>query len=205
MSWRFRATEAGSGALADLGSHLIDLAAFLTGTPIVATVGTTRTLIRTRPTAAGEAADVDVDDTVAFLATLHGGALASFEASRNVAGRKNALHLEIYGDVGTATFDLERPNELNLFQPRDGSLTEGFRTVLVTEPDHPYLAAWWPPGHVLGWEHSFVHELHDFVVAVSEGRQPEPGFGQGLYVQRVIDTVLRSNLGWTPVPTGEAA
>lgn len=202
MNWRFRAATGGSGALADLGSHLVDLAVFITGSPIAAVVGATQTIVARRPTAPGSTAfeDVDVDDAVAFLARLRDGAHATFEASRTVLGRKNSLTLQISGDAGTAVFDLERPNELLLFLANEARSIAGFRRVLVTEPDHPYLAEWWPPGHVLGWEHSFVHELHDFVMAVHNERRPEPGFADALHVQRVLDTVLHANERWTTVP-----
>jgi predicted dehydrogenase len=202
MNWRFRASTGGSGALADLGSHLVDLAVFITGAPIEAVVGAHQTVVPQRPVAHGSTSfeSVDVDDAVAFIARTREGTLATFEASRTVLGRKNALTLQVSGSAGTAAFDLERPNELQLFLASDPGSTAGFRRILVTEPEHPYLAEWWPPGHVLGWEHSFVHELHDFVLDIHNRRQPEPSFSAALHVQQVLDTVLRATDRWTRVP-----
>jgi predicted dehydrogenase len=149
-----------------------------------------------------------VDDAVAFTARLETGALATFEATRFASGRKNALRIEVNGSRGSLAFDLERLNELEFCDTAEfpgttgGPLTQGFRRILVTEPGHPYLSAWWPPGHVLGWEHTFTHEVRDLVTAIAQGTDPEPSFADGLQVQHVLDAVAASaaqDSHWTPV------
>jgi predicted dehydrogenase len=200
LAWRLRRDEAGSGALGDLGAHIVDLAQFLTGDQITAVCGITETFVKERPlpaegisglagSGAGDArGTVSVDDAALFLARLQSGALASFEATRFALGRKNAMRLEVNGENGSLSFDLERLNELEVFQPDDHA---GFRRVLVTESSDPYLSAWWPPGHVLGWEHTFVHEVRDLVAGIQAGDPPRPNFDDGLSVQRVLDAVQR--------------
>jgi predicted dehydrogenase len=148
-------------------------------------------------------AEVTVDDAVSFLGRLSGGALATFEATRNATGAKNALSFELYGSRGSISFDLERLNELVIsgaevsgvsareHDPVSPSLS-GATRILVTEPSHPYMSAWWPPGHVLGWEHSFVHQARDLLAAIGEGHPVEPSFSDGLAVQRVLAAVASS-------------
>jgi predicted dehydrogenase len=210
LTWRLQQEHAGSGALGDLGAHVVDLAQYLTGQLIAGVSGLTATFVPERPLpggAPGETGPVTVDDAVAFTARLESGALASFEATRFAAGRKNALRIEVNGARGSLAFDLERLNELEFFEDAGSSgtgdpLTQGFRRILVTEPGHPYLAAWWPPGHVLGWEHTFTHEVRDLVTAIAEGTDPEPSFADGLQVQRVLDAVAASAADgsrWIPV------
>jgi predicted dehydrogenase len=145
-----------------------------------------------------------VDDAAVFTARLRSGALATFEATRFAAGRKNQLRIELNGDRGSLAFDLERLNELEFFDRSGDSAEAGFRRILVTEPSHPYLSAWWPPGHVLGWEHTFTHQARDLVTAIATGGELAPTFADGLQVQRVLDAVERSaasGAAWTPVPT----
>lgn len=210
MTWRMRAERAGSGALGDLGSHIVDLARYLTGEEITGVSALSATFTRERPLPDGTGTGtVTVDDAVMFTARLaESGALASFEATRCAPGRKNGLRIELNGAVGSLAFDLERLNELEFFSPTDPSDfhpggsggvvppgqsdSAGFRRILVTEPGHPYLSAWWPPGHVLGWEHTFVHQARDLLTAIASGEQPEPSFADGLAVQRVLDAVQRS-------------
>jgi predicted dehydrogenase len=150
-----------------------------------------------------------VDDAALFMARLGSGALASFEATRYAAGRKNGLRIELNGSAGSLAFDLERLNELEFFDQAEDSAAAGFRRILVTEPEHPYLSAWWPPGHTLGCEHTFVHQAADLLTAIADGSQPEPSFADGLRVQRVLDAVQRSasaDSAWTPVePTRVSA
>jgi predicted dehydrogenase len=193
MTWRMRAERAGSGALGDLGAHIVDLARFLTGDEITDVGAVSATFVGERPLADGSGtAEVTVDDAVLFTARLAGsGALASFEATRYATGRKNALRIEVNGRDGSLAFDLERLNELQVFLPA-GPGDPGFARVLVTEPEHPYLDGWWPPGHVLGWEHTFTHQARDLLTAIAAGGQPVPSFGDGLEVQRVLDAVQRS-------------
>jgi predicted dehydrogenase len=204
LTWRLQAAAAGSGALGDLGAHLVDLAQYLTGELITGVSALTATFVPERPRPGGGTGPVTVDDAALFTARLHRGAVATFEATRFAAGRKNALRIELNGALGSLAFDLERLNELE-FCELDGELA-GFRRILVTEPGHPYLSAWWPPGHVLGWEHTFTHEAADLVTAIATGADPAPSFADGLQVQRVLDAVARSAADgsrWTPVPPPE--
>jgi predicted dehydrogenase len=206
LTWRLQREHAGSGALGDLGSHLVDLAQYLTGQLITGVSAITTTFITQRPLAgagAGRTGAVTVDDAVTFTARLGPGTLATFEATRFAAGRKNALRIELNGDAGSLAFDLERLNELSYYDRGEDTATAGFRRILVTEPTHPYLAGWWPPGHVLGWEHTFTHQIRDLVTAIAEGTDPEPSFADGLQVQRVLAAVADSaahDSQWTPVP-----
>ncbi|WP_377273916.1 Gfo/Idh/MocA family protein [Peterkaempfera sp. SMS 1(5)a] len=221
LVWRLRREHAGSGALGDIGAHIVDLAQYLTGDRVVGVTALSETFVRTRPlpagasdglTARGDGADgrgeVTVDDATLFLGRFEGGALASFEATRFATGRKNALRLEINGSLGSAAFDLERLNELEFLDATQPTDEQGFRRILVTEADHPYLSAWWPPGHTLGYEHSFTHQVRDLVAAVCAGEDPTPSFTDALQVQLVLDAVERSaaaESAWTQVPAAGAA
>jgi predicted dehydrogenase len=203
MTWRMRAERAGSGALGDLGAHVIDLARYLTGDEVTGVSAISETFVRERPLADGHVADgpvaeggargtVTVDDAVVFTGRLASGALASFEVTRYATGRKNGLRVELNGSAGSLAFDLERLNELEFFDASDDSAGSGFRRILVTEGSHPYLSGWWPPGHTLGWEHTFTHQARDLLTAIAAGDQPSPSFAEGLAVQRVLDAVARS-------------
>ncbi|MCW2897425.1 MAG: dehydrogenase [Actinomycetia bacterium] len=203
MTWRMRAERAGSGALGDLGAHIVDLARYLTGDDITGVGAISATFVRERPLADGPAGagpvgenrttgTVTVDDAVVFAGKLASGALASFEATRYATGRKNGLRVELNGSAGSLAFDLERLNELEFFDAGGDSTDNGFRRILVTEGSHPYLSAWWPPGHTLGWEHTFTHQAMDLLTAIADGKPPLPSFGDGLAVQRVLDAVARS-------------
>ncbi len=157
--WRLDAARAGSGALGDLGAHALDLARYLVG-EIGAVSAQTRTFIQQRPLPGGSGnAAVTVDDAVVGLLEFENGALGTLEATRFAAGRKNALRLEINGERGSVCFDLERLNEFQLYSLADDAAARGFRRVLATEPEHPWLTNWWPPGHILGWEHTFTQEI----------------------------------------------
>jgi predicted dehydrogenase len=210
LTWRLQRERAGSGALGDLGAHIIDLAQYLTGEPITAVSGNLRTFVGQRPVtgrAAGEpqTGAVTVDDAAVFTARLGAGVtLGSFEVSRFAAGRKNALRIELNGSLGSLAFDLERLNELEFHDHAGSALTAGFTRILVTEPDHPYLSAWWPPGHVLGWDVTFSHEIADLVTAIAKGSEPRPSFADGLQVQRVLAAVQESAASdsrWITVPS----
>jgi predicted dehydrogenase len=195
MTWRLDKKLAGAGALGDLGSHIVDAVQFITGQLVTAVTGTTRTFVPERPLPSrpsGQQGRVTVDDAAAFVGTLTGGILATFEATRMAAGRKNALRLEVSGSAGAVAFDLEDLNCLQYYRADDGP-TAGFRRILVTEPGHPYVAAWWPPGHLLGYEHAFSHQVADLVTALSKSEQPQPSFEDGYQVQRVLDAVERSS------------
>jgi predicted dehydrogenase len=209
LTWRLQREHAGSGALGDLGAHVVDLTQYLTGQLISGVSGVTATFVPERPVPGGEGrtGPVTVDDAVAFTARLEAGALATVEATRFAAGRKNALRIEVNGSRGSLAFDLERLNELEFCDATGspgpgGAATQGFRRILVTEPGHPYLSAWWPPGHVLGWEHTFTHQVRDLVSAIAKGADPEPSFADGLQVQHVLHAVWASaahDSQWTPV------
>ncbi|MFD0318364.1 Gfo/Idh/MocA family protein [Streptomyces flavalbus] len=213
LTWRLRKEHAGSGALGDLGAHIVDLAQYLAGEPLAGVSALTETFVRHRPLPGGPSSgltavsadgtgEVTVDDAAVFTGRFASGALASFEATRYATGRKNALRLELNGERGSLAFDLERLNELWFHDATEPDTHSGFRRILVTEPDHPYLAAWWPPGHGLGYEHTFAHQARDLVHAVAEGRRPEPSFADGLQVQRVLAAVEESaekNSVYTPV------
>ena len=202
LVWRLQADRAGSGALGDIGAHVVDLAQFVTGDRLTGVSALTETFVRERPlpeASSGLAASggsgrgrVDVDDAALFLGRFSRGALASFEATRFATGRKNALRLEVNGSLGSLAFDFEAMNELSFFDGTEDARTAGFRRILVTEADHPWAAAWWPPGHGLGYEHTFVHEIVDLVRDLGAGTDPVPSFADGLQVQLVLDAVLRS-------------
>jgi predicted dehydrogenase len=200
MSWRLRRESAGSGALGDLGAHIVDAAQFVTGERITGVSALTNTFVKQRPAEGGGTDEVTVDDTALFLARLSGGAVASFEATRFALGRKNAMRLEVNGSKASLAFDFESMNELQWYE---GAGTEaGFRRILVTEPEHPYVGVWWPPGHLLGYEHTFTNEVADLLAAIGAGTDPEPSFDDGLRVQRVLHAVEESasaQASWTAV------
>ena len=188
-SWRNDAEMAGSGALGDLGAHTIDLARFLVG-DIAEVSGHLRTFIDERPVDGGNGTrPVTVDDAYSAQVDFENGVMGTLEASRFANGRKNDHIIEIEGSKGSLRFSLERLNELEVL--REGS--RGYETVLVTDPEDPYVDHWRPPGHVIGWEHTFVHENYEFLSAVAEGGEYEPSFADGLAVQRVLDAVERSD------------
>ena len=212
LVWRLRADEAGSGALGDIGAHIVDLTQYVTSQRLTGVNAVLETFVRERPlpgasaglsaTAGSERGEVTVDDAALFLGRLDGGAVATYEATRFATGRKNAIRVEVNGSAGSLAFDLERVNELEFLDGTEDPATQGFRRVLITEPTHPYMSAWWPPGHTLGWADTFTHEVNDFVEAVAVGTDPLPSFEDGLQVQLVLDAVLRSAADrgcWVPV------
>jgi predicted dehydrogenase len=182
-TWRFHADEAGSGALGDLGSHAIDLARFLVG-EIASVAGLVRTFLPGR----------EVDDAFESAVEFEGGAVGTIEATRFASGRKNALQWELNGSQGSLAFDLERFNELELY--RSDGRASGFTRVLVSEASHPFWEWWWPPGHIIGWEHTFVHELHHFLRAIAEDGEVAPfgaTFEDGYRAAEVCDAIVRSS------------
>ncbi|SDF39043.1 Predicted dehydrogenase [Lentzea fradiae] len=199
LSWRLDKAKAGSGALGDIGAHIVDATQFILGDTIREVVGTMETFVTERPlatehsglsgTASDETGPVTVDDAALFLARFAGGALGSFEATRFANGRKNALRIEVNGSAGSLAFDFEDMNVLQFFDGTEDSAVAGFRRIVVTEPEHPYVGSWWPAGHGLGYEHAFTHQVVDFVRAVAEGTDPAPTFADGLRVQRVLAAV----------------
>ncbi|MET1133063.1 MAG: Gfo/Idh/MocA family oxidoreductase [Aeromicrobium sp.] len=185
MTWRLRKEQAGSGVLGDLGSHLVDQVRFLLDDEIERVSGRLRTFVESRPGPSGPE-PVTVDDAAWALLGTARGAMVSVEVSRMAAGRKNSLQIEVFGSGGSVAFDLERLNELWV------DTGQGRTRVLVTEPDHPHLAPWWPPGHVLGWDHTFTTQAAGFLAAIDAGTDPTPSFEDGLAVQRVLDAIERS-------------
>ncbi|WP_231604170.1 Gfo/Idh/MocA family protein [Salinibacterium sp. NG22] len=212
LVWRLQKDLAGSGSLGDIGAHIIDLSEYITGTHLVEVSGTMETIIKQRPvlestaglggTGGTEMGDVTVDDVALFTGRYDSGVLGSFEATRFATGRKNGLRIEISGSLGAISFDLERLNELQFFDATAPAETQGFTTILVTEPEHPYIAAWWPAGHMLGYEHAFSHQAKDFVDAVTSGTPASPSFDDGVHVQRVLAAVEESSnarSAWTTI------
>lgn len=206
LVWRLQKDRAGSGALGDIGAHIVDLAQYMTGDLITGVSATTETFVKERPlpqASAGLSATADsgvtemgavtVDDAALFIGRFAGGALATFEATRFATGRKNQLRIEINGELGSVVFDMESMNELQYYDATEPAATAGFRRILVTEPDHPYMAAWWPPGHIIGYEHTFTHEIRDLVEAIATGSDIYPSFADGLRVQRVLEAVETSS------------
>ena len=203
LSWRLQKDKAGSGALGDIAAHIIDLAQFITGDRIREVSGRLETFVKERPlatehaglsgVASTERGPVTVDDAASFLAQFTGGAMGVFEATRFATGRKNAIRLEVNGSRGSIAFDFEDMNVLEYYDATEPGYVAGFRRILVTEPDHPYVAAWWPAGHVLGYEHSFTHQVVDLVRAIADETDPTPTFADGLQVQRVLAAVEASS------------
>ena len=195
-AWRMDAELAGSGALGDLGAHTIDLARFLVGDRVGGldrVSGKLTTFVDERPVydedgSVAEHRDVTVDDAYSAQVEYETGATGTFEASRVAAGHKNDHAIAVHGTEGSLTFSLERLNELEVL--RAGN--RGYETVLVTEESDPYVDRWWPPGHVIGWEHTFVHENYEFLSAVADGDAFEPSFEDGYAVQRVLAAIERA-------------
>jgi predicted dehydrogenase len=203
LTWHLRAETAGYGPHGDLNSHSVDLARYLVGEirTVQCTLGR---FIRERPlpdeekeTAFSAAAStgrgpVTVDDASFMTVEFENGAVGSFEATRFATGRKNYNSFEIYGSKGSLCFNLERMNELQFFSRDDAPDSQGFRTILVTEATHPYISSWWPPGHIIGYEHTFVHQAADFIRAVYDRADMEPSFYDGLRCMQVLDAAAQS-------------
>lgn len=205
LTWRLDREKAGSGALGDIGAHSIDIAQWITGQSIVGVSALTHTFVEERPvggdfvglggrgdTADAEKGAVTVDDAAIFSARLDGGAIGVFEATRYAQGRKNAMRIEINGSLGSISFDFEESNVLNYYDARDEAEAIGFRRIIVTEPEHPYVGNWWPTGHGLGYEHGFTHQVVDLVNDIAAKRQPRPSFADAAQVQRVLQAVEHS-------------
>jgi predicted dehydrogenase len=216
MTWRLDKSKSGSGALGDLGAHLIDTTQWLTGQSVAGVSAILETFVTSRPltgersglggqgnTAAdAPRGEVTVDDAALFTARFASGTIGTFEATRFALGRKNALRIEINGSAGSLAFDFEENNVLQFFDGTKPIEEQGFQRILVTEPEHPYVSAWWPAGHGLGYEHGFTHQVVDLVTAIAENQQPTPSFEDGLQVQRVLAAVESSaahGSAWTAV------
>ncbi|MBR5445162.1 MAG: Gfo/Idh/MocA family oxidoreductase [Clostridia bacterium] len=200
LVWRLQKEICGSGSLGDLGAHFIDLARFLVG-DFKSVMGMQKTFIKSRPLvermeglSANAQADaprgeVDVDDGTVFIAEFDCGALGVFEATRFSAGHKNDLFIEVSGDRGSVKFTFERMNELQFYSADDEEGLQGFRLIQASEGVHPYMTHWWPVGHVIGYEHTFVHEMYEFVRAIVNDTPTMPDFADGVECSRVIEAV----------------
>ncbi len=214
LVWRLDKSIAGSGPLGDLAAHSIDLAHFLVG-GIDSVVGMEQTFIDERPvaeemgglqaTGGKQRAKVTVEDAVAFLARFENGVFGTFEATRFAAGRKNYNRFEINGDKGSLTWNMEKMNELEFYSRGDessevGSLS-GFRLIQATDGSHPYAGHWWPPAHIIGYEHSFTHGVYDLLNAIADDRPVAPDFRDGAKCQAVLEAVTKSidGGGWEKV------
>jgi len=212
LVWRLQSDKAGSGALGDIFSHIVDLARYLVG-EFKEVCAMEETFVKKRPLVGRDSASpvrqsdglvprrartrarrgrVSVDDAVTAIGRFRIGALASLEATRFAPGRRNSVTLEINGSGGSLYFDLEEMNRLQLFSRRDRKDEQGFRDIIVTEPIHPFIKNWWPPGHIIGYEHTFTHTIADFVKAVVERKNVQPSFEDGLRTQRVLEAIKKS-------------
>jgi predicted dehydrogenase len=207
LVWRLRKKVSGTGVLGDLGAHIFDLARFLVG-DVASVCGMTETFIKERPLPEDpkKKGRVDVDDGFIAMAKFRNGAIGSFEASRFCAGRKNYQRIEIHGTEGSVVFNLERLNELNVYSKKDPEDRMGFRNILVTESVHPFIEHWWPHGHIIGWEHTFVHEIHHLIDCIVNDKPVAPlgaTFYDGLKCQRILEAVTESaeKGRWTAIPS----
>lgn len=211
LVWRLKSEVAGLGTLGCIGSHIVDLGRYLVG-ELEEVSGHMETFIKQRPvleaTGKGLTAEggkvmgeVTVEDAVSWTGRFTNGALASMEATRFALGRKNHISLEINGSEGSLVFDFEDMNRLKFYSTKGGEDVRGFRDILVTEGMHPYLEAWWPPGHIIGYEHTFVNAFADFVHAVVDGKSVQPTFHDGVENQRILDAIVKSSeeRRWVPV------
>ena len=212
LTWRMQKDRAGSGALGDIGAHAVDISQFITGDRLTSVSGILETFVKERPllgesvglggTASSERGEVTVDDYAFFSGRYAGGAIGSFEATRFSTGRKNALRIEISGDKGALLFDLEDLNSLQYYDSTAPATEQGFKRIYVTEAEHPYMSAWWPAGHMIGYEHGFSHQVKDLVEAIGGATQPIPSFADGLQIQRVLGAVEDSasrGSAWTAI------
>jgi predicted dehydrogenase len=218
LVWRLRREVAGSGALGDIGAHIVDAAQYVVGQIITGVSAVTETFVRQRPllsatsgglaaTAGAGVGDVTVDDAAIFTARLSSGVLGVFEATRFATGRRNTIRIEVNGSAGSLAFDFEAMNELQVHEAAADPDVAGWTRVQVTDPSHPYMAAWWPAGHLVGYEHTFTHEVVDLLEDIAAGRDPVPSFADGLQVQRVLAAVEASAAAdsrWTPVAGTDA-
>ncbi len=195
MIWRLQKEHAGSGALGDLGAHIIDLGRYLVG-EISSVSALTKTFIKERPWGDGTMGTVDVDDAFVAAVEFENGAIGTLEATRYAGGRKNGNRFEINGEKGSIAFNLERMNELEVYwvgeEPKE---TQGFKNVLISEPYHPWWENWWPQGHMIGWEHTFVHEIAHLLDCIVNDKDVAPigaDFEDGYRCAVVCDAILAS-------------
>lgn len=202
LVWRLQKEKAGSGAHGDLNAHIIDLARMLCG-EFSSVTGLMATFIKERPVlaahggglaaeASSEMGQVTVDDATLFLAKFDNGAVGTFEATRFAPGNRNANKFEINGSEGSIRFNLERMNELEYYNGKDEAGLQGWKTILTTESAHPYLSGWWPAGHIIGWQHTFVHQVLNLMNGIASNELPTPNFYDGLKCQAVLEAVEKS-------------
>jgi predicted dehydrogenase len=194
LLWRMEKEKVGLGP-AEAGSHIIDIARFLIG-DFSQVAGAMETFIKERylPGQNKIKRPVTTDDEAVFISRFANGALGVFETSRMSAGRKNALSFEINGSKGSLRFELERLNELNIYFTDDAEDLQGFRRIIVTEPSHKYIKQWWPSGHIIGWEHTFIHQYYEFLKAIAEDYKPSPNFYDGMKSQEIVEAISKAEL-----------
>ena len=215
MVWRLKKKHTGSGALGDIGAHIVDLCQFLVG-DVAEVCGTMQTFIKKRPITESDTGisgkkkekrgrkmgTVDVDDAAVFVGRIRGAnTLATFEATRFAPGRRNYNSIEIYGSKGAVMWNQEDMNVFHYFNRSDPDTAQGFRRVHATDAGHPYTDAWWPTGHIIGYEHLFVHECYEFLSNLEKKRQPYSTFGDAVKCQKVLDAVEKASASkrWQPV------
>ena len=191
--WRHDVKKGGSGAHGDMNAHIVDLARYLVG-EFEAVCCAQEIFIKERPLNDGTGmGKVTADDSAYIMARFRDGALGAFLVSRLATGHKNFLRFELFGSEGALSFNLERLNELEYYSTQENSAVQGFRTIVITESNHPYVNMWWPPGHIIGWEHTFIHEIGDLLLAIDKGENVQADFYDGMRCQQVIDAAIRSN------------
>jgi len=190
-TWRLDKDVAGAGVSGDLSTHNIDTAIWLNG-PVAQVCGMTEIFIKDRYRPDGSPVRVEIDDVCSFLVRFANGSNGAFEATRYARGRKNKNSFEINGEKGSLCFDLENMHQLQYFSHEDAPHLQGWRTILVTGGEHPYMANWWVPGCVIGYEHTFVHEVADFLRGIEKGERVRPDFRDALETQAVVEAVLES-------------
>lgn len=203
LTWHLQSKYAGAGPHYDLNSHSVDLARYLIG-EVSSVTAMMKTFVTERPlpsksagtfksgSAGEEKGKVTVDDAAFMVVEFENGALGSFESSRFASGRKNFNYFEIYGSKGSLTFDLERMNELQFLDLTDPVDEQGFRDIIVTNSTHPYVGAWWPPGHIIGYEHEFTHAVVDFLTALEKGGKVTPNLLDGVKDMQVLQAGILS-------------
>lgn len=194
LYWRLRKEAAGTGALGDIASHSLDLARFLVG-EVTEVTGALETFVKERPLPENpkKKGKVTVDDASASVVRFANGALGTIEASRFATGRKNYNRFEINGSTGSVAFNLERMNELDVYLTADDRAVQGFHNVMVTDgAAHPYFSHWWPDGHIIGYEHTFIHTVYDLLEAIATDTMPTPNFEDGVRNQKVLDAMEKA-------------
>lgn len=201
LVWRLQKDLAGSGALGDIAAHIVDMTQFVTGQKLTGVSALTHTFITERPLVnSTQMGDVTVDDAAIFFGKTDHLAIASYEATRFAAGSRNDFGFEIYGDKGSLKFNFEQMSYLQFCDNTEAKETTGFKNILVTEPNHPYMKNWWPPGHHIGYGETFTHQIYDFVTAIKNDTAPTPSFADGWQIQKVLAAVessAQNNSVWT--------